>query len=68
MNRRTMIAAPKNETCYYVYLEWPEGPGGATRYEHLSEAVEAARRLKEKYGNHDCDARLLKRTKKFISF
>ena len=68
LDRRTLIPPPTNETHYVVYLEWPEGPGGGIRYDNLTEAIEAARELKKKWGNHCCEARLLKRSKKFINF
>lgn len=67
-DRRTIITAPKDETCYLVYLEWPEGPGGAERFEKLQEAIEAARELDRKWSSRICEVRLLKRSKKFINF
>lgn len=68
LDRRTLIAAAKNETVYIVYLEWPEGAGGGTCYDNQAEAVDAAQKLAEKWRNHCCEVRLLKRSKKFINF
>jgi hypothetical protein len=63
-----MIPKPKDETRYLVYLDWPEGPGGASSHDRLAEAIEEARKLSDKWANRCCEVRLLKRSKKFINF
>lgn len=58
----------KSETYYLVYLDWPEGKGGAIRYENSAEAIEAAKKLEQKWANHKCRTVCLKITKKELDF